>query len=229
MMDIGHNSGSANRVKVGVLGLWHLGTVVAACLAECGCDVTGFDDREIVENLKAGIVSVEEPGLAAIISAQTQSNSLKLSYDLQELKACEVLFVTYDTLVDDQDRADSEFVYQRVLRAAANLPAGATVLISSQVPVGFTQRLAGEIRSTNQGKSIHFAYSPENLRLGQAINCFKHPERIIVGADSNEARVAVERVLGAFSDNFIWMSVPSAEMTKHALNAVSWIVHCIHE
>src|SRR5262249_31722803 len=61
--------------------------------------------------------------------------------------------------------------------------------------------------------------SPENLRLGRAIDVFRHPERVIVGVRSEHARMRVGELLAPLGCPVQWLSVESAEMTKHALNA----------
>ena len=68
-------------------------------------------------------------------------------------------------------------------------------------------------------QNFSFAYSPENLRLGKAIEIFTQPERIVVGVQNDNDKQRLFEVLKYFSENIVWMSVMSAEMTKHALNA----------
>jgi hypothetical protein len=94
-------------------------------------------------------------------------------------------------------------------------------LVSSQLPVGTTRRLEqayaadyGQLR-----KPVTFGYSPENLRLGKAIDVFTQPDRVVVGLRVEADRTRVEKLLRPFTDRIEWMSVESAEMTKHALNA----------
>jgi UDPglucose 6-dehydrogenase len=95
------------------------------------------------------------------------------------------------------------------------LKPGMLVLVSSQVPVGFTRALQRDWSDTG----LHFAYSPENLRLGKAIEVFCHPERIILGVESDADRSSLIELFAPFCSRLEWMSLESAEMTKHALNA----------
>ena len=81
----------------------------------------------------------------------------------------------YDTPVNENDGSDVEFVLANLRRALPHLPKGALVLISSQLPVGTCARLEKEF------PQFHFACSPENLRLGKAIDAFEKAERVIVG------------------------------------------------
>jgi UDPglucose 6-dehydrogenase len=82
------------------------------------------------------------------------------------------------------------------------------------VPVGFGAKLAADWES----RGVRIACSPENLRLGQALNCFRAPDRIVIGCDPRD-RDKLAALLSPFSGERVWMSVASAEMTKHAVNA----------
>jgi UDPglucose 6-dehydrogenase len=95
------------------------------------------------------------------------------------------------------------------------LEPGTLVLISSQVPVGFTRI----VESDWSGQGLHFAYSPENLRLGKALEVFRNPERVVLGVRRPEDRTRLTALFPATCPRLEWMSVESAEMTKHALNA----------
>jgi UDPglucose 6-dehydrogenase len=93
------------------------------------------------------------------------------------------------------------------------------VIVSSQVPVGTTKSLEGMFAREAKGRRVAFAYSPENLRLGKAIEVFTKPDRVVVGVRRDEDREAIARLLQPITTKIEWMSVESAEMTKHALNA----------
>ncbi len=208
-------------MKVCVLGLWHLGTVTAACLASVGHDVVGLDfDAETVAQLQRGQPPLFEPGLEELVKRGLVEGYLHFTSDSPEaLRGAQVVWVAYDTPVDDEDRADVEFVVERVARSFPYLEAGTLVLISSQLPVGTTQRLELACALACPGKPVTFGYSPENLRLGKAIGVFTQPDRVVVGLSSQADRERVSALLRPFTERIEWMSVESAEMTKHALNA----------
>jgi UDPglucose 6-dehydrogenase len=208
-------------VKICVAGLWHLGTVTAACLAGHGHDVVGYDaDQATVSALAAGRPPILEPGLAELVGEGLAAGRLRFTTDAAEaLAAADVVWVAYDTPVDDDDRADVDAVLGHVRAFFDLLPRGATVVVSSQVVAGTTRRLAAELRLARPDSTVTWAYSPENLRLGQAISAFQSAERIVVGVDDAAARVALEPLMVSLAGRVEWMSVPSAEMTKHALNA----------
>jgi len=170
--------------------------------------------------LKAGKPPILEPGLEGLIQAGLSCNALKFTDDAEQaVSAAELIWVTFDTPVDEDDVADVGYVEARVASLFPYLRSGAIVLISSQVPVGTTRRLEAAFRRDWPQRDAHFAYSPENLRLGKALDAFRNPGRIVVGAGSNAVRERLRPVLALFCDRVIWMSVESAEMTKHALNA----------
>ena len=208
-------------MRVCVLGLWHLGTVTAACLASGGHDVTGLDfDPAVIAGLAAGRPPLLEPGLEDLVGAGLASGLLRFTSDAAAAVGdADIVWVTYDTPVDDDDRADVEYVVERVCRMFPYLRNGALVLISSQLPVGTTRRLEQAFVGQSRGRSITFACSPENLRLGKAISIFTHPDRVVVGVRSVVDRGRVAALLAPFTDCIEWMAVESAEMTKHVLNA----------
>jgi UDPglucose 6-dehydrogenase len=201
-------------MKVVVLGLWHLGCVTAACCAKF-VDVVGLDFQQpTVDDLRAGKTPVFEPGLASLI--QTGFASRRLSFESDPataLKEANLLWVAYDTPVDDEDKADIKPVLEGIDRCMPYLPDDAVVLISSQIPAGTCHLLEGRY----PGK--RFAYSPENLRLGKAIEIFLHQDRIILGTRRDEDAARVSELLRNFSIDIFRVRTESAEMIKHAINA----------
>ncbi len=208
-------------MKVCVVGLWHLGTVTAACLAAAGHDVVGLDpDQDRIERLRAGEPPIFEPGLEDSLRQGLATGHLTFAADpTAALAGAAVVWLAFDTPVDEDDRADVEYVIQQAQRLFPHLPAGALVLISSQVPAGTTRKLEQAYAAIWAQRPVMFAYSPENLRLGKAIGAFTQPDRVVVGIRDARARDIVRELLAPFTDRIEWMSVESAEMTKHALNA----------
>ena len=208
-------------MNICVQGLWHLGTVTAGCLASLGNRVTGLDfDAKTIEGLSRGIPPLLEQGLEELVKQGLASGMLSFSFRPEEaVRDAEVLWVAYDTPVDDDDNADIDFVIAQIEKALPYLPAGATVLISSQMPVGSIKRLEAIANARFPMKEIGFACSPENLRLGKALEVFLKPDRIVVGVRSARDREKLDRLLRPITARIEWMSVESAEMTKHAINA----------
>ena len=96
-------------MKLGVLGLWHLGTVTAACAAAAGVQTIAVDyDSAVVAKLRRGEPPLFEPGLAQLVAAGLASGALHFTADAAALADVDVVWVCYDTPVDDEDRADVE-------------------------------------------------------------------------------------------------------------------------
>jgi UDPglucose 6-dehydrogenase len=200
-------------VRICVAGLWHLGVVTAACVAAAGHRVVAFDDDEaVVSALARGALPVDEPGLAELVRQQVAAGSLSFTDRREDaLRDAELLWIAYDTPVDDDDRADVDSVLDRARALVDAADPDAVVLVSSQLPVGTTRLLE------RPGRTV--AYSPENLRLGDALAAFTEPDRIVVGIRPDAGRERIAELLGAFSDRIEWMEVESAELVKHGVNA----------
>ena len=208
-------------MMVCVFGLWHLGSVTAACLASVGHQIVGLDfENDIVESLKDGTAPVFESGLDALLKEGLQAGRLHFSIDpKQSLAKINVLWVTYDTPVDEDDHADVDYVLAQIRTVLPLLPPEATILISSQLPVGSIQQLEDFARQSLKRTDLAFACSPENLRLGNALKVFLEPDRIVVGVRDERARLTVGELLRPITERIEWMSIESAEMTKHAINS----------
>jgi UDPglucose 6-dehydrogenase len=206
--------------SIAVVGMWHLGPVTAACLASAGHSVIGIDeDPEVVKALAQAKPPVAEPELAEMISRECEAGRLRFSTRFEDVAGCSVVWIAYDTPVDENDIADVEFVYRQSLRALEHVGDGTTFVVSSQMPAGSVARLEREFATQAAGRRVQFACAPENLRLGKALEVFLRPDRVVLGVRDPAARSTLESVYAPFTDRIEWMSVESAEMTKHAINA----------
>jgi UDPglucose 6-dehydrogenase len=208
-------------MNVCVYGLWHLGTVTAACLAESGHQVVGLDaDFQVTEGLQKGRPPIFEPGLEDLVREGLANGCLSFTTDASAaLSQADLVWVAFDTPVDGEDQADVNFVLSSLEAIFPYLKEGSLIIISSQLPVGTTSQLEMRLREKRPGISFSFAYLPENLRLGKAIEVFNHPDRVVAGVRREKDKKRIARLLHPFSDNIIWMSVESAELTKHAINS----------
>lgn len=208
-------------MKICVQGLWHLGSVTAAALSSMGHEVVGLDlDAAVLSGLKNAKAPIFEPGLDALLHTGIETGRLRFIDDPAEIPAgIELLWVAFDTAVNDDDVADVEFVIAQACTALPHLPMGCTVLVSSQLPVGSVRRLEAAAAELCPAKQLGFAASPENLRLGKALDVFLKPDRVIVGTRHVRERERIAQMLEPLEARLEWMSVESAEMTKHAINA----------
>jgi UDPglucose 6-dehydrogenase len=208
----------ANRGEpIGVVGLWHLGSVTAACVADAGNHVIGIDpDPAVIEGLLAGRPPVSEPGLAELLTRN--ESRLDFTCEPWALAGARRAWVTFDTPVDDDDGADVEWVLERSLELLAELPEDSLVVVSSQLPVGSIATLQERCLARRGDGGLRFACVPENLRLGRALESFRARDRIVAGVRSERDRKELAELLSPFTHEVQWMRVESAEMTKHALN-----------
>jgi len=208
-------------MKICVFGLWHLGSVTAACLADAGFDIVGLDpDDAVVNQLAKGVPPLFEPGLAERMEAGLAAGRLSFTSDVRQgIEGADLVWVTFDTPVDNDDRADVVSVKRAVTRIFPFLHDKTVVLLSSQLPVGSTREFEQQFADVAGGRRASFAVSPENLRLGKAIEAFRKPERIVVGTRDAHSRDVIAPVLAPFCDRILWMTVESAEMAKHAINS----------
>jgi UDPglucose 6-dehydrogenase len=208
-------------MKICVQGLWHLGSVTAACLASAGHEVSGFDPDPInISNLSKGRAPLFEPGLDDLLAVGLAKSNLSFYADpCQAVSGAEVLWVTFDTPVNDEDEADIDYVLEQIQGVLTFLGNNTIVLVSSQMPVGSIKKLETFSQNNYPDKYFSFACCPENLRLGKALDVFLRPDRIVVGVRNKSDQKILQRMLLPITDKIEWMSVESAEMTKHAINS----------
>jgi len=211
-------------MKIAIIGLWHLGSVMAACLADAGHQVFAYDpDVEITKNISLGKAPIFEAGLDDLLQKTLKNDQLKIINDLSILKQAEIVWVTFDTPVDESDRADIRFIEEQLIKISPFISENSLLLISSQLPAGTTRNLKNKFINLYPEKKLSFIYIPENLRLGNAVKIFNQPDRIIIGLENDNNidnnKLIIIKLFEKFTKNLIWMSIESAEMTKHAINA----------
>ncbi len=213
--------------KVCVIGLWHLGSVYSACLADLGYQVVGVDkDAKRVADLNRGAPPIFEPGLNELITKNVQAKRLSYTADLAlGAKGSAYVLITFDTPVDDNDEVDLSQLVATCYDLGKCLEKGAVVIICSQVPIRTCERLKAIVKEVNPALDLDVAYTPENLRLGEAIASFKNPARLVIGADNPATLDKVVSFFNVIDAPKIRMNLRTAEMTKHALNA--FLATCI--
>ncbi len=203
---------------IGVVGLWHLGCVLSASWSELGHTVTGFDyDADRIAGLREGRPPLYEPGLPEMITKNMTERRLSFSNALADLTACDVIFLSYDTPVRDDDSSDTTILTTTVQDLAPVMKNGAILVVSSQSPAGFCRELRAILHASNP--TLEIAYSPENLRLGEAIACYLNPGRIILGTATQATEDACMALFGRIPGEVLAMSLESAEAVKHGINA----------
>ena len=210
-------------MKITIVGSGYVGLVSGACFASFGHDVVCVDvDRERVERLCRGEIPIYEPGLDALVADGMEAGRLRFTTRLADaVTGCEVVFLAVGTPSRRGDgHADLSYVY-RAARDVARCATGPLVLVTkSTVPVGTGDEIE---RIVDQERSdIVVASNPEFLREGSAIEDFKRPDRIVVGADDARGHAALEAVYRPLALNAapIYRTARrTAELIKYAGNA----------
>jgi UDPglucose 6-dehydrogenase len=186
--------------------------------------VTDLSETTIAQ-LRAGAAPVREPGLDDLIARQIAAGSLHpVTTSDPGLGDPEFTVVATDVDVLDDDTASLDALEELVKQMGSMLRAPTVLIVMSQVPVGTSHRLAASIGEAT-GRPIPVACMPENLRLGGALDVFFHPDRLVIGTDDPEVAQRVGSLFSTLDCPKVTMSVASAEMSKHAMNA--YLATCI--
>jgi UDPglucose 6-dehydrogenase len=216
-------------MKITVIGSGYVGLVAAACFAEMGNNVCCVDiDDEKISKLKEGIVPIYEPGLSALVIDNQEKGTLKFTTNTKEsLETPEVVFIAVGTPMGDDGSADLKYVLQVAKSIGKNMIHHLVVVDKSTVPIGTADKVRVTIQEEldlRQSKlTFDVVSNPEFLKEGAAIKDFMHPDRIVVGANSDSSMQLMRILYTPFtvrSDRFIDMDIRSAEMTKYAANAM---------
>ena len=216
-------------MKIAIVGTGYVGLVTGTCFAEMGVAEFCVDiDRQKIENLRKGIVPIYEPGLEEMVIRNYEVGRLHFTTDLTEvLDQVEIVFSAVGTPPDEDGSADLKYVLDVARTIGRAMNKYLLVVTKSTVPVGTARRIRQTIADEldRRGVTIDFdiASNPEFLKEGAAVKDFMHPDRIVVGVESDRARRLMEKLYHPFMlNNFriIYMDIPSAEMTKYAANAM---------
>jgi len=216
-------------MKITVVGTGYVGLVSGACLAEVGIDVTCVDiDQQKIDNLKEGILPIYEPGLEEIVKRNYKKGRLNFSTDLGDaIRGSEAAFIAVGTPPGEDGSADLKYVLAVADQIGKTMTDYLVVITKSTVPVGTAEKVRHAVANTLELRDVDFGFdvasNPEFLKEGAAIDDFMKPDRIVVGVDSEEAQVIMDKLYRPFTLNghpVIFMDIPSAEMTKYAANAM---------
>nr|CRL53558.1 UDP-glucose 6-dehydrogenase [Mycolicibacterium fortuitum subsp. fortuitum DSM 46621 = ATCC 6841 = JCM 6387] len=199
-----------------MVGAGYVGLTTAVCLAERNHDTVCVDiDSGRVARLAGGVVPVDEPGLPELLGSGLRSGTLRFSENYDELADREVVFVCVPTPRGADGSADLSAVDAAVGNLAEVLGPGAVLAMKSTVPVGTTRRLSEQL-GTHRIRAVS---NPEFLRESHAVYDFRHPDRILIGAEDDTAAETMEQLYGAAAGEAFRMSPESAELAKYASNA----------
>lgn len=216
-------------MNIAIVGTGYVGLVSGTCFSEMGVNVTCVDiDREKIERLKRGEIPIYEPGLDEMVLRNHREGRLHFTTDLTEvLDDVEVVFSAVGTPPDEDGSADLKYVLEVARTFGRNINKYTVLVTKSTVPVGTSRKVKEAIAEelAKRGVDVPFdvASNPEFLKEGAAIKDFMSPDRVVVGVESEEARVLMSRLYRPFLlNNFrvIFTDIPSAEMIKYAANSM---------
>ena len=212
-------------MRIAMIGSGYVGLVSGACFASFGHSVTCVDaDGDKIEALRDGTMPVYEPGLDALVADNVADGRLSFSTDLEAaVGGADVVFLAVGTPSRRGDGyADLSYVYSAAAAIARAANGFTVVATKSTVPVGTGDEVERIVRETSPNADIAVVSNPEFLREGSAIEDFRRPDRIIVGAEDDRAREAMTEVYRPLYLNaapLVFTSRRTAELTKYAANA----------
>ena len=217
--DARRNKGDGGAVAV--IGLWHLGTVTAACLASYGRKVIGVDPNpETVANLRKGVIPVYEPGLAELVKEQQAKGMLSFTTDFgSAVKRSDYVVMGFDTPVRSDDSPDLSPIFSSLSKAMPHMRDGSLLVVSSQVPVGTCDMMRVLIKKRRPRLDFGIACVPENLKLGDAVARFRSPDFLVIGADSKRDLASAKQLYSFAAAPLVEVDLKTAEMVKHAINS----------
>lgn len=216
-------------MKLTVVGTGYVGLVSGTCFSEMGNKVTCVDiDQEKINKLNQGIIPIFEPGLEKMVLKNVEKKNLFFTTNIQgALQEAEIVFIAVGTPMGEDGSADLQYVLAVANEIGEKMNHNLIVVNKSTVPVGTADKVKATIQSAlnKRNKTIKFEVvsNPEFLKEGDAINDFMKPDRVVIGAESNQAFEKMRQLYVPFTmtnDRFITMDVRSAEMTKYAANAM---------
>jgi UDPglucose 6-dehydrogenase len=211
-------------MRIAMIGTGYVGLVSGACFADFGHEVCCVDkDSSKIDGLNQGRMPIWEPGLEALVKANAERGRLTFSKELAGgVKGAEAVFIAVGTPARRGDgHADLTFVFEAVRELAKVIQPGTVVVTKSTVPVGTGDRIAEILREEGVA-DISVASNPEFLREGAAIADFKHPDRIVVGAEDAHAEDVLKEIYRPLFLNRAPILITgrrTAELTKYAANA----------
>ncbi|MGH8897672.1 MAG: UDP-glucose dehydrogenase family protein [Egibacteraceae bacterium] len=216
-------------MRVGVIGVGHVGLATAACMAELGHRAFGYDvDRGKVESLRGGRTPFVEPGLDELISSGVSSGRLVFTDEVGEaITDCDVVFICVGTPRRDDGAPNMSYVQAAATAVATHASRPTVVAEKSTVPVRTGERIRQALRlqaQASSGRVVHDVVSnPEFLREGTAVRDTLWPDRIVVGSDSPRGHTVMRTLyaplLARHDCPYVETDVRTAELIKHASNA----------
>jgi UDPglucose 6-dehydrogenase len=212
-------------MNVAIIGTGYVGLVTGACFAEFGVKVTCVDkETRKVDSLKQGVIPIYEPGLEEMVKKNLKEGRLLFTTEIaQAIEGALVIFIAVGTPAREDGHADLSYIETVAETIAEHMNGYKVIVTKSTVPVGTGERLR-EIIGRRQKESYGFdiVSNPEFLREGSAIEDFLRPNRVVIGAKSQQAVAIMKdlyRPLYLIETPMLITDIATAEMIKYASNA----------
>jgi UDPglucose 6-dehydrogenase len=208
-----------------MIGGGYVGLVSGACFAEFGTEVAVVEaDAGKLAALRAGRMPIYEPGLDKLVNDNVAAGRLSFGDDLAAaVNGADAVFIAVGTPTRRGDgHADLSYVYAAAEQVAQALTGYTVIVTKSTVPVGTGKRITEIVHAARPELEFDVASNPEFLREGAAIKDFMHPDRVVIGADSERAREVMRRLyrpLYLIEEPIVFTGIETAELIKYAANA----------
>jgi UDPglucose 6-dehydrogenase len=212
-------------MRIAIIGTGYVGLVSGACFSDFGHDVICVDkDAGKIDALDRGEMPIFEPGLDRLVARNVAAGRLAFTTELAAgIRGAEAIFIAVGTPSRRGDgHADLSYVYGAAQEIGALLDGPVVVVTKSTVPVGTGDEVERILREVAPDATVSVVSNPEFLREGAAIEDFKHPDRIIVGAEDARATEIMREIYRPLYLNkapLLFTSRRTAELTKYAANA----------
>ena len=209
-------------MEIAIIGSGYVGLVTGTCFAEVGHNVICVDnDERKVKALQSGMIPIYEPGLEDLVHRNVAARRLRFTTSIEEgVDNSQVIFIAVPTPPQSDGSVDLTYI-ERVARAIASVLKGYRVIVDkSTVPVKTGEKVADTIRRYNKADAkFDVVSNPEFLREGCAVDDLMHPDRIVIGANSDRALALMRKIYEPFMAPVMVTDINSAELIKHAANS----------
>jgi len=209
-------------MKIAIVGTGYVGLTSGTCLAELGNDVICVDiDADKINKLNNSIIPIYEPGLEELVVRNKKDGRLRFTTDLKKsIKESEIIFICVGTPPKENGEADLSHVENVAKTIADAMDSYKVIVEKSTVPVQTGEDVQKTIKACNRHEvEFDVVSNPEFLREGSAVNDFMHPDRIVIGCESEKAKEIMKALYEPLKAPIIFTDIKSAEIIKHASNS----------
>ena len=209
-------------MEIAIIGSGYVGLVTGTCFAEVGHNVICVDnDERKVKALQSGTIPIYEPGLEDLVHRNVSARRLRFTTSIEDgVDNSQVIFIAVPTPPQSDGSVDLTYIERVAREIAAVLKSYRVIVDKSTVPVKTGEKVADTIRRYNKADAeFDVVSNPEFLREGCAVDDLMHPDRIVIGANSDRALALMRKIYEPFMAPVMVTDINSAELIKHAANS----------